>query len=280
MNLAPLAFSPGSITGFFVPTFGPTPLETVSRGLSFCVEPGVSAAIAAAPDYRILLNDRPIELPPVLHVLRALAPEPVAVHLQTPLPLGCGFGVSAAAALSTSLTLNQYFGLKLRREELGRLAHTAEVTHRTGIGDVAAQLCGGIVYRRCATGPFDCVRLNVQASELYFRSFGPLSTRAVLTSEPTAAAIVAAGTKAVAWLEAHLAEATVDSLLDRARQFAEETGLLTDPEVRAAMDAVVAADGSATMVMLGQAVLATVPAPVPALWTPCKIDHHGARLLP
>ena len=281
MITGPIAFSPGSVTGFFVPSFGPTPGETVSRGLAFCLEAGVTAAIEPSANRAVLLNGQPINLLPVLEVLRELAPEPVTIHLETELPLGCGFGVSAAGALSAAFALNQYFSRGRSREQLGLIAHAAEVIHQTGVGDVAAQLCGGIVYRRCRGGPFDCLRMDhVMVPTLYYRSFGPLSTRDVLSSTSMAAKLATAGTSAIEWLAANFASATIDSLLERSRQFAIETGLLTDPSVRDAIQSVTSAGGAATMIMLGHAVLATIPAGTAGQWTACQIDPHGTRLIP
>jgi pantoate kinase len=281
MSPPPLAISPGSVTGFFLPQFRPSPDETCSLGFALNLDEGVTAAVAPAAAHQVFLNGRPIDLPPVREVLDALAPEPVAVHLETPLPLGCGFGVSAAAALSTAFALDRRFGLSRSRAELGMTAHRAEVKHRTGIGDVAAQLCGGAVYRRCRTGPFDCVRLDtVPQGTLYYRSFGPLDTRAALGSAALARRLAEAGRRAVDWLEGHRAAATLDALLDRSLEFAEETGLLTHPQVQDAIRNVRALGGRATMIMLGQSVLATLPAADGAGWKRCGIDLYGTRCLP
>lgn len=280
MKAAPIAFSPGSVTGFFVPVFGPSKEQTVSRGLSFCLDQGVTAALRPASRHHVVLNGKPIELAPVLQILEALAPEPLAAILETPLPLGCGFGVSAAAALGTALVLNRRFDLGRPVEQLAMLAHTAEVSHLTGIGDVAAQVSGGIVYRRCLSGPFDTVRLDhVPVRELSYICFGPLSTSRVLRSPAITAAIAAAGKRAVGWLEDHLNSVTMDSLFDRSLEFAEESHLLTSPAVRDAIQQVHSAGGRATMVMLGETVLATTPVPRDEGWITCKIDPQGVRLI-
>ena len=277
----PIAFSPGSVTGFFVPTFRPIPAETTSRGLAFCLGHGVTAAVQPSFCHRVLLNGNPIDLACVVQVLVDLAPEPVTVHLESALPLGCGFGVSAAGALGTAFALNRRFDLGRSREDLAMIAHSAEVMHRTGIGDVAAQVRGGIVFRHCRTGPLDGLRLERDYTfPLYYRCFGALSTRAVLNSAMRVAAIVDAGNRAIAWLETHLKTATIPALLYRSRVFVEESGLLTHPGVRTAIREGSPAGGSATMVVLGEAVLATAPGVPAEEWTPCMIDPQGARVLP
>jgi pantoate kinase len=120
---------------------------------------------------------------------------------------------------------------------------------------------------------------HVPAPPLHYRSFGPLSTHDVLSSTSMATALQTAGTSAIEWLAANFANATIGSLLDRSRQFAVETGLITDPSVRDAIEDVRSAGGSATMIMLGHAVLSTIPVGSAGDWTPCRIDPRGTRLL-
>ena len=263
-----------------MPVFGPTREETVSRGLSFCLDRGVTTSVRLARSNQVVLNGQPIEIAPVQQVLDELAPEPVTAMLETPLPLGCGFGVSAAATLGAAFVLNRRFDLGRSVDQLAMLAHTAEVGHLTGIGDVAAQVRGGIVYRRCLAGPLDTVRLDhVTATELAYICFGPLSTSRVLKSPSITAAIAAAGAKAVDWLDSHQRSVTIPSLLNRSLQFAEESHLLTSPSVREAIRQVRLDGGAATMVMLGKTVLATSAVPLDDRWQACKIDPQGVRLI-
>ena len=276
----PLAFSPCSVTGFFQPDIGPTPETTVSRGLAFCLEHGVTAGLSVSEQYKVLLNGVLVDCSPVFSVLENLAPEPVSVHLETTMPLGCGFGVSAAGALSAAFAIDRRFSLGKGREQLALVAHSAEVNHQTGIGDVAAQLSGGIVYRRCRTGPFDSVKLaHFETPLLHYRSFGPLSTHRVLDSTELSTAIRSAGQRAVDWLDREHETATLKLLFSRSLSFADETGLLTSPVVRDAINRIHGKGGSATMVMLGQSVLATTPSEDDGTWTVCRIDTEGTRRL-
>ena len=145
----PSAFSPGSVTCFFSPVVHESAEKTCSRGVAINLSHGVVAALRPATSILTTLNGRPIDLPPVRHVVETLAPEPVALQFETALPLGCGFGVSAACALTAAFAIARRYDLPSSRTELGMAAHVAEVVHRTGYGDVASQLCGGFVYRRC-----------------------------------------------------------------------------------------------------------------------------------
>lgn len=277
---APLAFSPGSITCFFLPRRRPEPAETASLGCAINIHHGVTAALRPGPSAGTWLNGEPADLPTVRRVLEALAPEPLHVFLETPLPIGCGFGVSAAAALSTAFAIDRRFALQRSRAELGLIAHVAEVGQHTGIGDVAAQLCGGVVYRRCQAGPLDAVRIPVAAPPLYYRAFGPLATASVLGSPTLGAAIGREGERAVEWLAARYEGLTLEAIFARSREFTEQVGLLQDPRVIGALHEINELKGSAMMILLGQSVLSTRPGKDAAAWTPCTIDPYGTRCLP
>jgi pantoate kinase len=278
---SPIAYSPGSVTGFFVPHFGPSPSSTYSRGFAINLDTGVTTSVRPSPTHQVHLNGRPVALRPVRLVVDELAPEPVALHLETSLPIGSGFGVSAGGALGAAFAIDRRFGLGRSREELGMIAHGAEIRCRTGVGDVASQLCGGIVFRHCRSGPFDCVRLDqIGSPTLYYRSFGSLSTSDVLGSAPMATRLTAAGLRALDWLEGRINDLTLDALLDRSLEFAEESGLLTNPSVCESIDEVRSLGGRATMIMIGQSVLATLPAGESSAWTLCGVDPQGTRLLP
>ena len=281
MDPSPLSFSPGSITAFFQPIFGETPILTMSKGLAFCVDRGVSASVTPALSHDIILNGESIALKTVLHVLDHLAPEPVRVFLETDLALGYGFGVSAACALSSAVAINRRFNLGRTRHELGLISHAAEVACRTGLGDVAAQLCGGVVFRHCENGPLDTTNMRYESyPKLYCRIFGELSTRDVLSTSSVVTAIREAGSRAVDWLtESKRSNVTIHELLNRSQLFAKETGLQTHPGVIQAIRSICEANGSATMVMLGHSVLATAPKHPGELWREFTIDTQGTRLI-
>lgn len=276
----PLAFSPGSITCFFRPGLHDRPEETFSRGCAITLEHGVTAAVRPAAALAMRLNGRRLQIAPVRHVATALAPEPVELLFETPLPLGCGFGVSASCTLTAAFALQRRFGLPLDRAQLGMAAHVAEVVNRTGLGDVAAQLTGGIVHRRCVAGPLDAVPLDVPAPLLYYRVFGDIATSEVLRSPGTMALLVEEGDRALAWLEEQGPELTVEALLDRSLLFTRRTGLLREPAVVRAITEVKAVGGHAAMILLGQSIVAARPGPDAGAWTACHVDRVGTRWLP
>ena len=276
---SPLAFSPGSATCFFRPTLGDSPRTTYSRGCAINLDRGVTAAVWPAESMRILLNGRAVSIGPAQSVIDAIAPEPLCVAFETPLPLGCGFGVSAACCLTAAFAIARRYDLALGRAELGMLAHRAEVTHRTGFGDVNSQLCGGVVVRNCRSGPLDADQLACAPQTLYYSVTGEIRTASVLGDPASLHAIAEAGDGAMRWLEGCGANPKLGVIMNRAVTFAEDAGLLTSERVRTAIGAVRSASGHAMMIMLGQSVLATAPADGSA-WTECRIDAGGTRYLP
>ena len=66
----------------------------------------------------------------------------VDVHHDISVPVGYGLGCSAAVALSLSLALNEALGTNLSRTEIGQIAHNAEISCKTGLGDVLAAFHG------------------------------------------------------------------------------------------------------------------------------------------
>ena len=79
------------------------------------------------------------EAPVTRYVVEKLAKEPVRVKTELEMPFGSGFGASGAGALGCAYALNAHFDLGLTANQAAAVAHVAEVTNRTGLGDVIAQ---------------------------------------------------------------------------------------------------------------------------------------------
>lgn len=262
-----------------MPRRAPSPEATVSLGCAINLSHGVAASVEPARANEVLLNGKSIDIAPVRYVLSTLAPEPVRVSLDTPLPIGCGFGVSAAAALSAAFALERRFALGLSRDRLGLVAHIAEVQSTTGLGDVGTQLCGGVVYRRCKMGPLDCVQIITEKRPLYYRAFGELSTKSVLTSEATLALITKEGQMAVDWLERHSMKTSLEEIMDRSYMFSLATGLMTHPGVINHIRAIREMNAHAMMILLGHSILTTHKPSASNAWISCEIDTLGTRFL-
>ncbi|SFC45194.1 pantoate kinase [Halobiforma haloterrestris] len=246
------AFVPGHITGFFSAHPHDDPTKAGSRGAGLTLTDGVEVTVepTTASEPTVVLDGDEIEVEPVRTVLETLD-APARVEAESDLPLGAGFGISGAMALGTALAANRVFERTLSTNELVTIAHGAEVQAGTGLGDVVAQAHGGIPVRLEPGGPQDNKLDSIPArARVEYLSFGELSTADVLSGDTDR--LTEAGRNALSRV---VEEPTLLSFMYASRLFAREAGLLTD-RVAETIAEVAAADGQASMAMLGETVFA------------------------
>lgn len=250
MAEAAQAFVPGHATVFFSPRRAADPARTGATGAGLVLSDGVTVGFEPGSTTTVTVNGDPGTIEPVDRVLGALGATGRAT-VESPLPIGEGFGVSGAATLGTALAANRAEDLTRSENELVAAAHVAEVQSNTGLGDVVAQARGGVPIR-LAPGAPPHARLDgvPAAAEVEYVSFGELSTADVITAD--LADLQTAGDRALAALTERPA---LPALFEAGRRFAREAGLLTD-RVASVIDDVRADGGEATMVMLGETVIA------------------------
>jgi len=251
------AFVPSHITGFFAAHRREEPRLSGSVGCGLCLSLGATTTIESAPQIHhteILLNGTLSEAPVSRFVVEKLAKEPVWVRTELSMSFGAGFGASGAGALGCAYALNSLFDLGLTANEAAAVAHQAEVTNRTGLGDVIAQNAGGLVLRlqpgAPGTGRID--RIPVPPLPISFVVRGPLSTSQVLSDEDVMKTVSLAGEAALRDL---LKRPTFTNFMQLSRRFTMQSGLASDWALQA-IEAVEAAGGMAGMIMLGDAVFA------------------------
>ncbi|SEW09630.1 pantoate kinase [Natrinema salifodinae] len=246
------AFVPGHITGFFSAHPADDPTKAGSRGAGLTLTDGVEVTVEPADgeDSTVALDGTEIDVDPVTTVLETLDAT-ARVEADSDLPLGAGFGVSGALALGTALAANRVFECKLSVNELVTIAHGAEVQAGTGLGDVVAQAHGGVPIRLEPGSPqeneLDAIPSRARVE---YVSFGELSTADVLSGDTDQ--LTAAGREALSRV---VEEPTLLSFMYASRLFARDAGLLTDRVTETIAD-VSAADGQASMAMLGETVFA------------------------
>ncbi len=269
------AFVPGHVTGFFtVDRHEEDPTRTGSRGAGLTLSDGVTVTVRPAEETSVYLDDTSADLEAVRRVLGALGVT-ATVLAETEVPVGAGFGVSGAAALGTALAANREFGAELSENELVTIAHGADVQSGTGLGDVVAQARGGIPVRLepGAPGHGRMDGLPYRARVEYC-TFGELSTEETLSGDTSA--VTREGERALSRL---VGEPTLASFVYASRAFARETELLT-PQLRGVIEDVAAADGEASMAMLGETVFALGTGLSDAGYEPsvCRTHPAGAML--
>ncbi|MHA2495874.1 MAG: pantoate kinase [Candidatus Hodarchaeales archaeon] len=235
-------FIPGHATCFFSPQFTDDPLTTGSLGAGFCTKLGTLVTLKSRPNscntIRAYFASSLRNLAPELvdaHVSRTAAElylersEIVAfveLHMDLDFPVGIGLGASACGALGTVMSLNEVYGT-LDTTELYQLAHIAEIVHRTGLGDVIAQISGGFETRVAAGAPGlgEVIRHDDISTDVLIMNHGPMSTSPILKSQSFQSVAESLGKQL---LRQFLLEPSASQAAKLGRVFAEKTGLLTE----------------------------------------------------
>lgn len=222
-----VAFCPGHISGYFKRIQGDVLATTGSIGAGIVITEGVTATVSSSDRISICVRrssprgargEVSYGSPLIEDVLKKLDLT-ASVITDCVLPIGAGFGLSAAALLGTLTALNRLYELEMNTTEIAQCAHAAEVTHRTGLGDVAACQGGGRVIR---SGPginglierrFD------MPGPLYAVSFGPIHTPAILGSPGQMDRVSSAFPERI--------PKSPEDFFFLSRQFAENSGLIT-----------------------------------------------------
>lgn len=239
------AFSPSGISSFFeicdtMPNGNRiSDLERVgARGGGFGIHRGttteVSVSNAAANSIRVLINGNEM---PQAETTRLVAQSllhqverahRVIISHKVDVPIGAGFGSSAAGALTTALALSRLLDLDLTYNQLGKLAHVAEVRCKTGLGTVGPLMLGGcvITLEPGAPGIARLDRIPMRTDYVVVAGvFGPTLTKEVLSNCEKRRQVNKYGRKT---LENILSHPSLENFLDCCLDFAEKTGFMTE----------------------------------------------------
>jgi len=272
------AFCPANISLVFETYPADPPHGRGSLGVGITLDAGVTVRVSREPLAKrsmILVGGEAWEFPTVRSVLAGLTGERVRVEIDAAFPFGCGFGMSGASALATALAVNALLDLGKERQDLGLVAHDAEVDNATGLGDVGGQFNGGIMIKTRRHQPLTVEHLPIPVQTLHYRIHGPILTSEVINSPEKLQFINAAGHEALTRIKAAGGDITMARLFEISHAFAQASGLLESEEVAADIAAAKAAGHAATMIMLGEAVISTGPFPGSQ---PAGISFGGASL--
>lgn len=239
------AFSPAGISSFFEicdRTEDGKPiadLERVgARGGGFGIQKGVltevSVSEAKANCIRVFINGK---LAPEAETTRTVSQMllnksgkkfyDVVVSHKVDVPIGAGFGSSAAGALTAALALAKALNLPLTYNQIGRIAHVAEVQCKTGLGTVGPLMLGGCILTVEPGAPGISVIDRIPLSDGYMIVAGVVGatpTKHVLASAEKRREVNRWGRKT---LEAILDEPSVENFMVCCLDFAEKTGFMT-----------------------------------------------------
>lgn len=259
MNIAK-AFAPGNVSCVFKIVADTDPAKMHSLGMGFTVVDGVTVSVSESDSTSVEFNDAPLEFPTVRSVIAKLTDVPIRVEIRTDLPLSGGFGLSGASSLATAFAVNELLGMGKTERELGITAHIAEVENLTGLGDIAGQFNGGCLVKLIPGDPLAAIDLPVPEQDVYYRYFSPINTKDVIGSPEQRGRINAAAADALEALRdlKDRNESAFSSYIAVAKQFSIHSGLLQDEDVKETIRECEQAGGSASMIMLGNAVFADV----------------------
>jgi pantoate kinase len=269
------AFAPAAISSFFEihDTEDDKPivdLEKVgARGGGFGLQKGVLTKITAREaeniGIKVFINSMPaVEAKTTRKMVEMLlsginAKYDVTVEHQIEVPIGAGFGTSAGGALTVGLALKEALDLSLTYNQIGRIAHVAEIQCQTGLGTVSSlTFTGGCVLVVEPGAPGICRLDRIPIAPDYMVVAGVFQSnmpKTVLNDPEKKQIINRYGKKT---LEAILAEPTIGNFLDRCWEFSENAGFAT-PNVRQLVQSAKKAGAvGAAQNMLGEAVHALV----------------------
>jgi len=182
----------------------------------------------------------------------------VTVVHRIEVPIGAGFGSSAAGALGTAFALNRILGLHLTSNQLGKVAHVAEVRCRTGLGTVGPLLFGGcgLTLEPGAPGLARLDRIPVSPNHrIIAGTFRPYPTKEMLACPEKREIINEWGRKT---LQKILAKPSLENFMEACKQFANRTGFITKRVQKLIVLSEKAGAIGAAQNMLGEAVHALV----------------------
>ena len=308
MNTAK-AFAPGAISSFFQirDTQNGKPITTLKKigaiGGGFGLEKGIKTEVktkeAEETTIEVIINSKPtIEARTTMKVVEELlsrtsAKYSVTVEHNIELPIGMGFGTSAGGALTAGLALKDALKLPLTYNQIGTIAHIAEIQCQTGLGTVSSLTSTGgcvLVVEAGAPGICQIDRIPMKSDCLivagYLQSRIPKTS---LSSPEKKKQINSYGEKT---LNAILAEPSLENFMERCWEFAQKAGFATQNIQQLVASAKKAGAVGAAQNMIGEAVHAlvleenadlvaeafkqTLP---PQQVIVSRIDFQGARLI-
>jgi pantoate kinase len=270
------AFAPAAISSFFEihDTQGKRPiidLEKVgARGGGFGLQKGVFTQIAVkeanSSGISVIINGKAApEAKTTKRMIEILLRKQqkfysVKVNHKIEVPIGTGFGTSAGGALTAGLALKEALDLPLTHNQIGKIAHVAEIESKTGLGTVSSLTSSGgcvLVVEPGAPGICQIDRIPMTSDHVIVAGFtqSNIQNKTVLADAEKRRLVNSYGKKT---LEAILAEPSLENFLLHCNEFAEKAGFATQKTRQLAKLAEKAGAVGAAQNMIGEAVHAIV----------------------
>ncbi|RNJ79499.1 MAG: GHMP kinase [Nitrosopumilus sp. B06] len=188
--MAATAFCPAHITGFFKAYLRDSISDTGSMGAGFSIKQGVTTRVRVSPRdgqsrYKIIVSGyRPDKTDVSEFVIKEFfklgefSDIFLDINHEIKVPVGYGLGSSGAVALSLAFALDSALHTCLEKTRIGMIAHNAEVSCKTGLGDVLASFHGGFEVRVSpgAPGVGSVEMIPAGDTSVIMVCFSPIST--------------------------------------------------------------------------------------------------------
>jgi len=282
-------FVPGHITGFFEIIDNINPLKKGYRGAGVVLNRGVTThlKIDEGEGVNVTINGVKNE-ESVLVTLKTVDLMRSKFHLddlsieidhEVDVPIGAGFGTSASGALGTSLSMAKILNLPLSFNEAASIAHIAEVEMMSGLGDVIAEIMGGVVIRTREGAPGTGETDKIISDNLYVitKTLGKLDTASILDHPQFKEKISSTGKMMIQEI---MNNPYPDKFMDLSYNFALETSLINS-EVLEIVEIMKEESIGASMAMLGNTAFSLSKQPESSVESVLvsEIDFQGPRFL-
>ena len=226
-------YVPSHITGFFVPFFSDDCLKTGSTGTGVSLSLGVNTKINVMEgrgSVDIYLNgtkknSAPVSLNCINLVkkkyLKYFTNKDILIQHESDVPVESGFGASASAALGICFSIKDM--IKMSPEECIKIAHETEVNTLSGLGDVVAEIKGGIEIRKSPGVDGEIENIPSNGLKVIAISLGMKKTESVLKNPEKVKIIEKCGAKLLKKL---ISEPTVERMMECSKKFTYSTGIM------------------------------------------------------
>lgn len=292
-------FVPSHITGFFEIVDGPDPLKKGSKGAGLVLDKGVMTNVSIEEGPEVLevkingksgsklasITGKTVD---IIKNQFNLRDKKITVNHKFEIPIGTGFGISAACALGTSLGISKTLKLPLTYNQAASIAHLTEIEMVSGLGDVIAEMTGGLAVRLKEGAPgigltdkiiINSPKQNEKGDEYYIitKTLGELETSTVIDNPVWKKRINQSGHKLLFKL---LEKPDIETFFKLSRRFTEETSLMS-PELKEVVEILDDETMGASMAMLGNTAFALSKTPETSLngVIVSKIDDLGCRFV-
>lgn len=288
-------FVPSHITGFFQIIPDLDPLRKGSRGAGIVLDKGVitDVSIEDGDGVDVIINGesdsklssityKTIDL---IKERFTIVNEKITINHEFQIPVGSGFGVSAACALGASLGIVKALKLPLTYNRAASIAHLAEIEMKSGLGDVIAEITGGLVLRlkEGAPGYGRTDRIlpgrsrGVDEYYIISKTLGEIETSTIIEDPYWQKKINQTGETLLGEL---LEKPDIHNFFKLSQRFAEKTSLMNS-QLKEVVDILEEETLGASMAMLGNTAFALSETPDTSLDDAIisKIDDMGCRFL-